>query len=50
MEDVETLADIEQDFQETLIQSQEVTMQDALKEKRSIKVLGWMLKVFAPLM
>jgi hypothetical protein len=25
-------------------------MQDALKEKRSIKVLGWMLKVFAPLM
>lgn len=50
MEDIETLADIEQDFQETLIQSQEVTMQDALKEKRSIKVLGWMLKVFAPLM
>ena len=44
------IADIEKDFQTTLAQSQEITMTDVENEKTITKIMGWTLKVFAPLM
>lgn len=50
MEKTAVLADIEKDFQETLKKSQVVTLADAKKEHWWVKITGWLLKAFAPLM
>ncbi len=48
--DVECIADMESDFQETLKQCHRITMTDVKKEKIYYKVLGALMKVVAPLM
>jgi len=44
------IADIEQDFQNTLLQCRKVTMETVRKEKIMTRILGALLKAFAPLM
>lgn len=41
---------IEEDFQETLGKCQEIRLGDLKKEKVWMRIYGWLLKVFAPLM
>ena len=47
---VEEIGRIEQDFEETLAQCQEISLESLKKEKWYMKVCGWLLKVLAPLM
>lgn len=47
---VEQLADIEEDFQNTLKECHEVTQDDVKNEKLSVKLAGKILKLIAPLM
>lgn len=44
------VADVEQDFQQTLIQSKEVTLETCRNEKLSTKVYGRLLRMIGPLM
>ena len=44
------VAEIEQDFRSTLKSCQQVTLDTMKKDKLYRKILGWLLKVFAPLM
>lgn len=44
------IADIEQDFTETLEKCRRVTTESLKKEKLGMKIVGWVLKVVAPLM
>ena len=44
------LSGIEQDFRSTLKSCQQVTLDTMKKDKLYRKILGWLLKVFAPLM
>lgn len=44
------IADIERDFEETLEHCRLVTMDTVKKEKLGMKIIGWILKVVAPLM
>lgn len=50
IEKAPVLNDIAEDFQETLAQSQLVTLEMVRNEKFLMKLAGWLLKVFAPLM
>lgn len=50
MENPPVLKEIENDFQATLKQSQRVEMSDVKKISGWVKIAGWLLKVFAPLM
>ncbi|MBR0368253.1 MAG: PLDc N-terminal domain-containing protein [Clostridia bacterium] len=47
---VPAIEDIEQDFRETAAKCQEIHLDDLRREKLSTRVLGWLLKVLAPLM
>lgn len=44
------ISDIEEDFQKTLSKCRRVTIETVRKEKLHVKVLGWLMKVVAPLM
>lgn len=44
------VADIEKDFADTRKSCREVTFDTVKKEKLTTKLLGWLLKIFAPLM
>lgn len=50
MYQTECIADIEQDFEETLKKCRRVTKETIKKEKLGMKLAGWILKVVAPLM
>lgn len=50
MEKVAVIPTIEEDFQKTLAQSQRITLEDVKNESVLMKIMGWTLKVFAPLM
>ena len=43
-------AKMEADFEATMALSQRMTLEDVRKEKTMTKVLGWTMKIFAPLM
>ena len=47
---VPCIRDIEEDFQNTLEKSQEITMEDVRKEKLIMKAAGRLLRLVAPLM
>jgi len=46
----EVIADIEQDFQETLLKCRSVTLKDVQKRTMKEKIEGQVLRLFAPLM
>ena len=46
----DSIPDIEEDFEKTLKQCRQVTVETVRKEKLSTKLLGFVLKVIAPLM
>lgn len=48
--EVPCIKEIEEDFQETLKQCREITIEEIKKEKISYKILGALMKVVAPLM
>ena len=50
MYQTECIADIERDFEETLEKCTRVTKETIKKEKLGTKIVGWILKVVAPLM
>lgn len=50
MEGTDVLADMERDFIETRAQSHRITLEDIKKEPFYNKILGWLMKVVAPLM
>lgn len=50
MYQTECIADIEQDFEETLKECRQVTKETIKKEKLGMKFAGWILKAVAPLM
>ena len=50
MYQVPQIADIEADYQETLAKSELITLEMCKKEKLHIKIIGKMLRLFAPLM
>lgn len=50
MYQTDCIADIEQDFEETLKKCRQVTPETVKKEKLLTKLAGWILKVVAPLM
>lgn len=50
MYQTECIVDIERDFEETLEKCTRVTKETIKKEKLSTKIVGWILKVVAPLM
>ena len=47
---VPCLADMEEDFQATLLNCRTVTRETIRDEKKSLKLMGWVLKAVAPLM
>ena len=47
---VPCLADMEEDFQTTLLSCRTVTRETIREEKKSLKLMGWVLKAVAPLM
>lgn len=49
MYDVDCIKDVEDDFQETLLQCSEVTFDTIKREKLSVKMKGTLLKALAPL-
>lgn len=50
LHNVPAIRDIETDVQNTLEQCQKVTMEDVKREKVKMKVMGYVLKLVAPLM
>ena len=50
MYDTECIADIEEDFQETLKKCRQVTMQMARRENPGVRMTGYLMKAVAPLM
>ena len=50
LRDMPAILDMERDFQETVAQSQEVRIEDLKDIPLSYRVMGWLLKVFAPVM
>lgn len=50
MYDTECIADIEEDFQETLKKCRQVTMQMARRENLGVRMTGYLMKAVAPLM
>lgn len=50
LRDVPAVADIERDFMQTLEKCREVRLEDLRKEKLGMRIAGWLLKVFAPVM
>ena len=50
MYQTDCIADIERDFEETLEKCTRVTTESIKKEKLPLKMVGWILKVVAPLM
>lgn len=50
LRNVPAVADIERDFRDTAAMCQEVHPDDLKREKLTTRVLGWLLKVFAPVM
>lgn len=50
MYQTECIADIERDFEETLEKCTRITKETIKKEKLGTKLIGWILKVVAPLM
>ena len=50
MYEVPQIAEIEADYQETLAKSENITLEKCKKERLRIKVLGKVLRLFAPLM
>lgn len=50
MYQTECIVDIEQDFEETLEKCTRITKESIKKEKLGTKLVGWILKVVAPLM
>ena len=48
--DVECIKEIEDDYQDTLKQCRQITLQTIQKEKIKIKILGALFKAIAPLM
>lgn len=48
--DMPAVQDVEQDFQATAAKCQDIRLEDLKKEKFSIRAMGWLLKVFAPMM
>ncbi len=47
---VEEISEIERDYQETLAKCQEITLENLKKGTLGLRILGWFLKVLAPLM
>ena len=47
---VPAIGDIEQDFIETAAKCQEIRLDDLRREKLITRVMGWLLKVLAPVM
>ncbi len=50
LEDVPAICEMVKDFNQTRALSQQVTLEDVYREKKSTRLLGWFLKIFAPLM
>ena len=50
LRDVPAVADIEADYQQTLTQCRQVTVDDCKKDKLSRRIIGWLLRPLAPLM
>ena len=50
LRNVPAVQDIEADFQATAAQCQEIRLEDLKKIKLTTRVVGWLLKVFAPVM
>ena len=50
LQDMPAVQDIEADFQATAARCQEIRLEDLRDTKLIIRVAGWLLKVFAPLM
>lgn len=50
LEDVPAIAEITEDFKKTISLSQKITLWDIRNEKTMTKIMGWLLKIFAPLM
>ena len=50
LRDMPAVADIEADFQATAARCQEIRLQDLKQTKPIIRVMGWLLKVLAPIM
>ena len=50
LEGVQEIKKMEADFLGTMALSQRITLEDVRKEKKFTKILGWTMKIFAPLM
>lgn len=50
LEGIKEIEKMEADFEATMALSQRMTLEDVRKEKTMTKVLGWTMKIFAPLM
>lgn len=50
MEDVDTVKDIVEDIQETLLKCQRISLEDIHKHSLVTKIMGSVLKILAPLM
>lgn len=50
LQDMPAVQDIEADFQSTAARCQEIQLEQLRDEKLTVRVVGWLLKVFAPLM
>ena len=50
LRDVPAVMDVERDFQATAARCQEIHLEDLKKIRLSTRVVGWLLKVFAPVM
>ena len=50
LEGVQEIKKMEADFLGTMALSQRITLEDVRKEKKFTKIVGWTMKIFAPLM